>query len=99
MLHRFVTNQGRINKESGLHKFHYYCNFVTQKGFGVIRGLRYKSQALMGQIFNETGVPDETQIDGEEALTCPEAQECSDGVKTHCVQIDRVGAAFRTLQD
>jgi hypothetical protein len=33
-------------------------------------GLRYKSQALMGvnKIFNETGVPDETQIDGEDAL-------------------------------
>ena len=42
----------------------------------VIRGLRYKSPALMGvnKIFNETGVPDETQIDGEGALTCPEAQ-------------------------
>jgi hypothetical protein len=31
---------------------------------------------LMGvnKIFNETGVPDETQIDGEGALACPEAQ-------------------------
>jgi hypothetical protein len=43
---------------------------VTRKGFAVIRGLLYKSQALMGvnKIFNETGVPNETQIDGEGAL-------------------------------
>ena len=42
----------------------------------VIRGLRYKSQALMGvnKIYNETGVPDETQIDGEGALVCPVTQ-------------------------
>jgi hypothetical protein len=33
------------------------------------------SQALMGvnKIFNKTGAPDETQIDGEGALTCATA--------------------------
>ena len=50
----------------------------------MIRGPRYKSQELMGvnTIFNEAGVPDETQMDGEGALTCPEAQEWFDEVKT-----------------
>ena len=69
MLHRFDV--AHINEESVLHKFHYYCSSITRKGFGVIRGIRYKSQALMGvnKIFNETGVPDETQIDDEGALT------------------------------
>ncbi len=62
----------------------------------MIRGLRYKSQALMGvnKIFVETGVPDETQIDGEGALACPEAQEWLDGMKTHCVKIE-AGQHFR----
>ncbi len=38
------------------HKFHYYCCSVTRKGFGVIRGLRYKRQTLMdvNKIFKET---------------------------------------------
>jgi hypothetical protein len=48
----------------------------------------------VNKIFNETGVPDETQIDGEEALACPEAQEWFDGVKTHCVKIE-AGQHFR----
>ncbi len=78
----YIDLSGHISEESGFDKFQYYCSSVTRKGFGVIRGLRYKSQALMGvglryksqalmgvnKIFNETGVPDETQIDGEDAL-------------------------------
>jgi hypothetical protein len=69
---------------------------VTRKGFGVIRGLRYKSQALMGvnKIFNETGGSDETQIDEEGSLACPEAQEWFDGLRTHCVKVE-VGQHFR----
>ena len=48
------------------------------------------SQALMGvnKIFNKTGVPDETQIDGEGALACQDAQELFDGLRTHCVKIE-----------
>jgi hypothetical protein len=48
----------------------------------------------VNKIFNETGVPDETQIDGEGALAGPEAQEWFDGVKTPCVKIE-AGQYFR----
>ena len=62
---------------------------LSRKGFGVIRDPRYKNQSLMGvnKIFKGTGVPDETQIDGEGALASPETQEWFDGVKTHCVKM------------
>ena len=70
----YIDLSGHISEESVFLKFRYYCSSVTRKGFGEIRVLRYKSQALMGvkKIFNETGVPDKTQIDGEGALACPE---------------------------
>ena len=48
----------------------------------------------VNKIFNETGVPDETQIDGEGALACPEAQEWFDGLRTHCVKVE-AGQHFR----
>ena len=92
----YIDLSGHISEELGFYKFHYYCSSVTWKGFGVIRGLRYKSQALMGvnKSFNETGVPDETQIDGEGALACQEAQEWFDGLRTHCFKIE-AGQHFR----
>jgi hypothetical protein len=36
---------------------------------------------------NETGVPDETQIDGKGAPACPEAQEWFDGLRPRCVKV------------
>ena len=48
----------------------------------------------VSKIFNETGVSDETQIDGEDALVCPEEQEWFDGLRTHCVKVE-VGQHFR----
>ena len=38
--------------------------------------------------------PDETQLDGEGAQACPEAQEWFDGLRIHCVKIE-AGQHFR----
>jgi hypothetical protein len=61
---RYIDLSGCISEESVFHKFHYYCSSVTRKGFGVIRGLRYKSQALMGvnKIFMKQGCQTRLQL-------------------------------------
>jgi hypothetical protein len=43
---------------------------------------------VVNKIFNEAGVPDQTQIDGEGALACPEAQEWFHRLRTHCVKVE-----------
>ena len=42
----------------------------------------------VNKIFNEMGLPDETQIDSEGALTCQEVPEWIDGLRTQCVKIE-----------
>jgi hypothetical protein len=42
----------------------------------------------VNKIFNKAGMPDETQIDGEGALACQEAQEWFCRLRTHCVKIE-----------
>jgi hypothetical protein len=44
----YIDLSGHISEESVFHKFHYYCNSVTRKGFRVMRERRYKNQTLMG---------------------------------------------------
>ncbi len=60
----YIDLSGRISEESVFHKFHYYCSSVTRKGFGVTRGLRYKSQSLMGvnKIFMKQGCQTRLQL-------------------------------------
>ena len=62
----FVDLSGYIEEVAIYHGFHYYISAVTAEGYSYFRGLRLKSQALMGlaKIFNESGTPHTVQIDG-----------------------------------
>ena len=44
----YVDLSGYIEEASIYSKFHYYISAVTDEGFAYFRGLRLKSQALMG---------------------------------------------------
>jgi hypothetical protein len=67
----YVDLSGFIEEASVYHAFHYYISAMTAEGYSYFRGLRLKSEALMGlaKIFAESGTPHTVQIDGEGALT------------------------------
>jgi hypothetical protein len=92
----YVDLSGYIEEASIYSKFHYYISAVTDEGFAYFRGLRLKSQALMGlaKIFAESGTPRIVQIDGEGALANDVAADWFASKQIHVVQTE-AGQHFR----
>jgi hypothetical protein len=92
----FVDLSGYIEEASIYHGFHYYISAVTTEGYSYFRGLRLKSQALMGlaKIFNESGTPHTVQIDGEGALANEVAADWFASRQVHVVKTE-AGQHFR----
>ncbi len=61
----YVDLSGYIEEGSIYNGFHYFISAVVAEGYSYFRGLRLRSQALMGltKIFNESGVPHTVQIE------------------------------------
>ncbi len=92
----YVDLSGYIEEVSIYNGFHYYISAVTAEGYSYFRGLRLRSQALMGlaKIFNESGVPHTVQIDGEGALANDVSADWSASKQIHVVKTE-AGQHFR----
>jgi len=92
----YVDLSGYIEEASIYNGFHYYISAVTAEGYSYFRGLRLRSQALMGlaKIFNESGVPHTVQIDGEGALANDVAGDWFASKQIHVVKTE-AGQHFR----
>jgi hypothetical protein len=86
----YVDLSGFIEEDSIYNNFHYYITTVTDKDFVYFRGLRLKSQTLMGltKIFVGSGTSRILQIDGEGALVNDVATDWFASKQIHVVQTE-----------
>ena len=89
---------GRIEEPSAGHNYHYALTGITSSGLGVMTGLSFRSQAVLGsaKLFNQLGgAPKTLQVDGEGNLNTEIALNYFQGARECEVITTAAGAHFR----